>query len=330
MPTLRDIADRANVSPSTVSRVLNGKKIVNHQTRELVLAAIAELDYQPNAFAQSLARGRSMSVGVVTQKMGSPFYDAISQGVLEGFEHSGYGPLFVDGQWQRDTAVAAVKNLMGRQVEGLILLGDDLGETEMERLERRSLPVVVVGRQTPSTPCVFIDNHAAAAGAVNHLIDRGHRRIAIVMGLESHQDSIRRRQGYEDALRRRGIPVDPKLMMPGDYSSQSGVLAVQSLLARGVHFSAIFCANDQVAIGVRLALHRQGLRVPEDVSIVGFDDQGESAFLTPPLTTVRQPAVEMGRAAAAGMIDLINGRDWTPPRLDAELMIRETVANRSG
>jgi LacI family transcriptional regulator len=324
--TLQDIAAKANVSKSTVSRVLNDKSVVNSETRRVVLEAMERVGYTPNVFAQGLAKGRSMTVGVVTQKIGSPFYDAIMQGVIEGFGGTGYSPLFADGQWVVAAAVDAVRTLLGRQVDGLILLGCDLGETEMNALRDR-LPVIVVGREIAGWEerCVFIDNVKAAYEATKHLIDFGHRRIALVRGLDDHQDSIRRFEGYRQALSEAGIEFDENLTYAGDFSAQSGMLAVNTWLMRGSHFSAVFCANDMVAIGVRLALHRHGIRVPEDVSIIGFDDQGESAFLTPPLTTVRQPAVEMGRVSAEALVALMNDETFKIPALKAQLVRRETV-----
>ncbi|MEM6777200.1 MAG: LacI family DNA-binding transcriptional regulator [Planctomycetota bacterium] len=327
--TLQDIAENANVSKSTVSRVLNNKSVVNSETRRTVLEAMKRLGYEPNAFARGLASGRSMTVGVVTQKFGSPYFDAILQGVIQGFTGTEYSPIFADGQWDQRVVSEAIRTLLGRQIDGLILLGCELDESHMIELQGR-LPMLVVGRELASWDgqCLFIDNVMAAYEATNHLIEYGHRKIAMIRGIEHHQDSIRRHEGYCRALEDAGIAVDPKLVQDGDFSAQSGVIGVSSLLARGAPFTAVFCANDMMAIGARLALHRHGLRVPDDVSLVGFDDQGESAFLTPPLTTVRQPAREMGAAAAEGLMKLMQGETCRLPKLRATLQCRETVRRR--
>lgn len=324
--TISDIAELAKVSKSTVSRVLNEKAVVNSQTRQVVLKAANKLGYQANLFARGLAVGRSMTVGVVTQKIGSPFYDTLMQGVIRGFGGTGYSPIFVDGQWEKDTELEVIRTLLGRKVDGLLLLGGELPEQELSELKDQ-LKIVVVGADVKGWEgqCVYCDNVRAAREATEHLIEFGHREIALIQGIMGHQDSRRRVEGYKLALTNAGITVDPDLMLEGNFSAQSGVLAINTLLMRGKPFSAVFCANDMVAYGARLALSRRGIRVPEDVSLVGFDDQAESAFTTPPLTTVRQPAVEMGELAAKGLIELMQGQtcEFEMPR--AELVCRESV-----
>ncbi len=158
------------------------------------------------------------------------------------------------------------------------------------------------------------------------MIDYGHRRIVHITGLLSHQDSADRLAGYKQALQDSGIQIDENLIIEGDFSEQSGLLAIQALLMRGQIFSAIFAANDQVAYGARLGLFRQGLRVPDDISIIGFDDQPGSTYMIPPLTTIRFPAVEMGQVAARAILDLLKGKSFTPPTFKAELVVRESVA----
>ncbi|TWU56842.1 Catabolite control protein A [Rubripirellula tenax] len=325
--TISDIAKRANVSKSTVSRVINDKSVVNQQTRSTVLQAMASLGYEPNVFARSLASGRSMTVGVVTQKIGSPFYDTIMQGVIQGFSGTGYSPLFVDGQWEEGTELEVIQTVLGRKVDGLLLLGGDVSIGDLNNLKAR-LPLIVVGKQIAgwNDQCVYVDNAAAAYDATKHLIDFGHRDIAMICGIKHHQDAVRRYDGYVKALNDSGIELDPELVLDGNFSAQSGILGVNSLLMRSKQFTAIFCANDMVAYGARLALQRQGIRVPHDVSIIGFDDQAESAYVSPPLTTVRQPGAEMGAAAAAALVKLMQGESCHLPVMHAELQQRESVA----
>ena len=325
--TIQDIADRANVSKSTVSRVLNNSSAVHQDKRSAVLEAMKVLGYEPNVFARSLAGGQSMTIGILTQNIGSPFYDAIAQGVIEGLRGTGYSPIFVDGQWQQSTESEVIRTLLGRKVDGLVLIGGDIPIKELNQLRDR-LPTIAVGRQLVGweNQCVYIDNVDAAYRATMHLIDLGHRDIALIRGLKHQPDAIKRFEGYSQALADAGIEFDSELICPGDFTAQSGVLAVNSLLARNTHFSAIFAANDMVAFGARLALHRHGIRVPEDVSIVGFDDQAEAAFMTPPLTTIRQPALEMGTAAAFALVKLIRGEAYELPELPVTLQLRESVA----
>lgn len=325
--TITDIAKRANVSKSTVSRVLNDKSVVNKQTRKIVLEAAESLGYEANVFARGLASGRSMTVGVVTQKIGSPFYDMMMQGVIQGFTDTGYSPMFVDGQWEQSTELQVIRTLLGRKVDGLLLLGGGIPQDDLDNFQQH-LPTIVVGKEVEGwkDKCVFIDNAAAAYEATKHLIDFGHRNIATVCGIMEHQDAVRRYEGYCQALQDSGIEVDPDLVLEGNFTAQSGILAVNSLLMRGKTFTAMFCANDMVAYGARLALQRQGIRVPEDVSLVGFDDQAESAFTSPPLTTVHQPGVEMGAVAAKALVKLMQGEPCELPALSSRLVKRETVA----
>ncbi len=325
--TIKDIAELAKVSKATVSRVINDKAIVNDKTRESVLEAMNSLGYKPNVFARGLASGRSMTVGIVTQNIGSPFYDAVMQGMIDGFSGTSYSPIFADGQWQESTEADVIRTLLDRQVDGLLLLGGDVPEEQLAELKQR-LPTIVVGKDLPGweQQCVYVDNVSAAYDATQHLIDFGHRKIALIRGIANHQDAIRRFEGYCKALADAGIEFDPELVLEGDFSAQSGILAINSLLLRGKQFTAVFCANDMVAYGARLALYRHGIRVPDDVSLIGFDDQAESAYTTPPLTTVRQPASEMGSAAAAALVKLMRGETFELPVLNATLQTRESVA----
>jgi LacI family transcriptional regulator len=325
--TITDIARRADVSISTVSRVLRGTAPVTESKRKAVLAAVAELDYQPNVFARGLASGESMAIGVLTQNFGSPFYDAILQGVVQGLQDTRYFPVFADGQWQLETEQEAVQALMQRQIDGLIVLGGFLDSDQLAQYTER-IPIIVVARRVPDYEenCLYIDNMKASYMATQHLIELGHRRIAHISGRTDHQDAIERKRGYIKALEDAGIEPLQELIVEGNFRRQSGVLAVEMLLARGIAFSAIFAANDQMAYGTRLALYRRGIRVPEDLSLVGFDDEPAAAFMIPPLTTIRQPAVELGSEAARVILARLRGETLTPAALKAELIVRESTA----
>lgn len=325
--TITDIAQRADVSISTVSRVLRGTAPVTESKRKAVMAAVAELNYQPNVFARGLASGESMAMGVLTQNFGSPFYDAILQGVVQGLRDTRYFPVFADGQWQLEIEKEAVMALMQRQIDGLIVIGGFLASEQLSRFAEQ-IPIVVVARRVPGFEenCLYIDNVKAAYMATQHLIELGHRRIAHISGRGDHPDAAERKRGYIKALEDAGIEPLPELIVEGNFRRQSGVLAVDMLLTRGIAFSAIFAANDQMAFGTRLALYRRGIRVPEDLSLVGFDDEPAAAFMIPPLTTVRQPAVELGREASKVILARLRGQQILPAPLKAELVVRESTA----
>jgi len=327
--TIQDIAEKAQVSKSTVSRVLNNTTPVNEKKKAAVLKAMQQLDYRPNVFARGLAGGQSMTIGVVTQNIGSPFYDSVTQGLVSAFSGTGYFPLVVDGQWKPDIEVAAIRTLLERQVDGLILVGGKLTGAILQELAR-DVPCVIVAQKLPGWEdrCVTIDNIDGGFRATQFLIELGHTEIAHLTGIADHDDAKDRLEGYKRALKHFGIPLKQKLIVEGNFSSQSGVLAIGSLLTRGVQFSAIFAANDEMALGARLALYRRGIRVPEDISIIGFDDQPASAYMTPPLTTVAQPALEMGCSAAKMMLRLLCGQPLETPNLPVQIVVRESVVQR--
>lgn len=331
--TIVDIAEKAGVSTSTVSRVLRNSAGVASKKREAVMHAVNELDYRPNIFAQSLASGQSMTIGVLTQNFGTPFYDGILQGILQGLEDKDYWPLFTDGRWNSTLEHRALELLLDRRVDGLIIIGGQIDE-EVIRTVANRLPVLVVARELTTLPqhCIYVDNYEAAYRLTQYLIDLGHRDIAhitAVLGYEKHiTDITKRYRAYRQAMQDAGLKGDPRLVVEGNLQQQSGVLAVEMLLSRGRPFSAIFAANDQMAFGARLALYRRGIRVPEDVSIVGFDDEPSAAYMIPPLTTMRQPGLEMGKAAASSILSLIDGNPAEVSVFSADLVVRESVAKR--
>ncbi len=332
--TILDIAEKAKVSPSTVSRVLRNSAGVAARKRMAVLQAVAELDYRPNIFAQSLASGQSMTIGVMTQNFGSPFYDGILQGILLGLEKTDYWPLFADGRWQKPVEERALEQLLARRVDGLILIGGQIEEDKLQQVAQNT-PLIVVARNTPTLPenCIYVDNFLGGYNATRYLINMGHRDIVHLTALNVNpvavDDIEQRYRGYQQAMMDAGWQVDPRLIVEGNLQQQSGVLAVEMLLARGRPFSAIFAANDQMAFGARLALYRHGIRVPEDVSLMGFDDETFAPYMVPPLTTMRQPDVEIGQAAVAAILDMLQDKKPNLPIVfKPELIARESVARR--
>ena len=325
--TIQDIAKAANVSKSTVSRVLNGSASVNQDKRAAVLEATERLGFKPNAMARSLASGKSMTLGVLTQLIGSPFFDAVAQGVIAGLTESDYSPLFMDGRLEYEYEVKAVKALLGRRVDGLVIIGGNLSSNDISEL-CEDVPTVIVAREFPVEEhhCVFMNNLDGGYSATKHLIELGHKDIAMIQGVEHNVEAVDRFKGYQKALAESGIEMNEDLVIKGDFTGESGIQAINILCEREQKFSAVFAANDVTAYGARLALHRHGLRVPEDVSIVGFDDQAESAFVTPPLTTIRQPACEMGTMAVEGVLSILDGKPFESVKLNGKLSVRESTA----
>lgn len=327
--TLEMVAKEAGVSPSTVSRILNGTARVRDSKVRAVEAAIAKLQFMPNPLARSLAGGKSMSVGIVTQALDSPFYGAALLAIEKGLLRAKYSPLFVSGHWREGDERRCVDHLIGRRVEGIILLTSCLPDAELLTLAR-TVPLVVTGRSVVGDRiyCLDVDSTVGARLATDYLIGQGHRRIAFISGPADHPDAQQRLQGYKAALAAARIPFSNKLVAAGDYSETGGHAAIQALLDSRVEFTAVFAANDQTAHGALLALHRRGLKVPQDVSVVGFDDLPTSAFMIPPLTSVHRSIDEIGEGAAEAMIDLIERRTPQARISSPTLAIRESTRPR--
>jgi LacI family transcriptional regulator len=316
------VAERAGVSPSTVSRILNGTAVVSDDKRAAVDQAIAELGYVPNPVARGLAGGRTMSVGVLTQAIDSPFYGAALRGIEDALAPAGYSPLFTSGHWHAEQEMRAIEVLRSRRVDGLIVLEGRLSDVALRSLARQ-LPVVVTGRdlRAANLCSLSFDNFEGARLATQHLLALGHRRIAFIAGDPRHPDAAERRRGFHAALAAAGVPPDPALELPGEYHEESGVQAVERLFSSGRPYTAIFAANDQMALGAALALYRRGLKVPDDVSLIGFDDVATALYAVPPLSTVHHPIREIGHLAATAMLQLLAGQkpqlQVPPPRVIA-------------
>jgi LacI family transcriptional regulator len=326
--TLHDVARVADVSVSTVSRIVNGTAIVAKDKQERVQNAIKRLGYHPNVLARGLVRGQSMNIGVLTQSISSLFHSEALVGIEEGLSGTGYHPLFVSSHLNVDDERDALELLISRRVDAIILTGTNEPDEALLALAER-VPLVIIGHTVPGLEhrCISIDNAQAAPLAIEHLISLGHRQIAYITGLGIDQsDAIERFQAYRTTLEAAGIRFDPNLVADADYTKRSGVQAVETLLARGVNFTGLVCTSDQVAYGARLALYRHNIRIPEDVSLVGFDDLEISAYFTPPLTTVRQPILEMGRMASKLIVGLLSKQEPIAPKIQAELIVRESTA----
>ena len=326
--TLGMVAAACGVSPSTVSRILNGTAIVSEEKRAAVDRAIAELGFVPNPIARGLAGGRTMSVGVITQAIDSPFYGVALRGIEEELDPLGYSPLFVSGHWNAEHEKRCFDTLMARRVDGLIILTGRLSNATLKAIAKQ-IPTVITGRElkAPNLVSLDFDNVRGARLATEHLIAQGHRDIAHIAGDPLHPDAIDRLRGYREALEAAGLPFRESLVLPGMYFEESGREMVERLLASGQRFTAIFAANDQMAFGAAVALHAHGLRVPDDVSLVGFDDLAPAAHVVPPLTTVRTPRAQIGQAAAEMLLTLMRSEAPASAQVDLgfEILQRQST-----
>ena len=324
--TLVMVAQTARVSPSTVSRILNGTAKVSEAKRAAVIAAIEQLGFRPDPAARSLAGGRTMSVGVLTQSIDSPFYSEALRGLEDELLCHNYVPIFASGHWQQREEEERLALLQERKVDGIIVLNGSLTDATLERIAK-DLPVVVTGRQlrAPKLFGLELDNVSGMRLAAKHLLELGHRRIAFVSGPLDHYDAQQRLAGYKCELEDYGVAIDPELIKISNFQEDGGRQAMRELLEAGVEFSAVLLANDQMAYGARLVLQRYGLRVPEDISLVGFDNLFHSAYTLPPMTTVSLSAYDIGHAAAKATIALLSGANPRPALKGAELIVRETT-----
>ena len=324
--TITEVARVAGVSVSTVSRTINGTAFVAEDKRQAVNRALQELGFQPNYLARSLITGRSMTLGVIAEEIVSPYYADVIRGFEHGLFGTPYQPVLQSGHWSQQRETEAIETLIYRKVDALVLLGSTLPDKALRDIAGR-LPLVVFGRHVPGLEarCLTLDQHQGAYLATRHLIELGHRHIAHVRGPDGQQDAEERLRGYHAALRDNDLPALPELIVQGDFLELTAYQATLHLLERRQPFTAIFAANDQMAVGARLALYRKGLRVPDDVSLVGFDDLPGSAFTTPPLTTVQQPTYQIGRALAEHMLGLVQGQAPVLPAFELTLSIREST-----
>ncbi|MFX1677731.1 LacI family DNA-binding transcriptional regulator [Mitsuaria sp. CC2] len=324
--TLGMVAVASGVSPSTVSRVLSGSAQVSSEKAARVRRAIDELGFVPNTIARALADGRTFNIGLLAQYFESPYYALLLRGIEEVLTPAGYGLVVASGHWQPEEEQRCVASLRSRRVDGIIVLTGGLSDEFLTALARE-LPVVVTGRSLHANGlhALKTDDLEGARVATRHLIDRGHTRIAFIGGDLAHADSSERERGYRAAFEEAGLPVDEALIGNGDYREAGGAAAITRLLDQGLAFTAVFAANDQMAAGAARVLHSRGFRVPEDVSLVGYDDLLNTAHASPPRTTVDVHIAELGRRAASAMLDLLRtgGSAIEPPR--PQLIVREST-----
>lgn len=302
-----DVAQAAGVSVATVSRVLNGAETVAPELRERVQRSARTLGYRPNPHARALHSGRSHAVGVAATYVGG-FFALLFDGLESRLAGAGYRLVVAGGNGDRDSERATVHDLLNRHVDGLVVFLEGVGDGDLLRIADRGTPALVLGRIVPGIEerCLAWDQHAGGMLATRHLLELGHTRIAFLGGPENNLHARERRAGYLQALREAGIAPDPALVVEGDFREVGGRDGMRELLQQGP-FSAVFVANDQMAMGALNALWERGLRCPDDISVIGFDDQAIAPFAVPPLTTIRQPLEELGRLAADRLLCEIHG-----------------------
>jgi DNA-binding LacI/PurR family transcriptional regulator len=328
-PTIYDVARLAGVSTATVSRALNGTGRIAEATRAAIDAAVEQLGYQTNTVARSLVTKSTETIALLLPDITNPFYAALVSGIQQRALETGHTMLLCTTEGDPEREEQYLTLLRAKQVDGVLVDGLVLPPERIARFVREGLPIVCLDRDVDSAavPLVQVDNRLGARMATEHLLSLGHTRIAHVQGAPELGISVERVQGYREALADAGIPFDPHLLAIGSFTEEGGYDAARSLLETP-SFTAVFAANDLSAIGVINAIVQSGRRVPDDVSIVGFDDLRLSKFTTPPLTTIHQPALEIAQLATQLLLELANGREVRQLRhlLEPALVVRSSTA----
>lgn len=326
--TIDEVAKRAGVSISTVSRVLNGLDRVHPQTRQRVLKLVHELRYQPSALARGLAIQQTQTLGFIIPTLSDPFYFEIVRGVEEAAASVSHNLLVVSQLSARDDQ-RYLQLFDQRRVDSMVLVGIAIPPEELARLVTQGFPVAFLQQDVGEGVFTFLaDNYGGACALADHLLRLGYRRIAYITGSDYTSDNAERLRGLKDALAAHGLSLPESYIAQGDYYRESGYRAMVQLLALSPPPEAVFAANDQMAIDAMLALRDRGLRVPEDIAVVGFDDIPLAGYVTPPLTTVRQPAYELGYRAACAVLGALH-EPVAPARvvLPTQLVIRQSCGS---
>ena len=328
-PTINDVARIANVSKKTVSRVINNSPLLSAKTRDKVQSVIKELGFTPNLQARALALKRNFIIAVIHDNPNPQFLVKVQQGVLDAIAETEFGLMVQPIDRNSPTLEADVRAFLERQKPfGVVILPPISGNDGVAELCRDTgTRYVRMGsvKMDDAANVVSSNDREAVVEAVTYLIEKGHRRIATIGGPAGFTSPKERLAGFRDAMRSAGVEVDPELMQDGQYTFESGVAAAEKLIALAKPPTAIFACNDEMAIGAMIACRRSGMRIPEDISIVGFDDTPLSSHVWPSLTTVRWPILEMARSAARKILGTPEVAAEEPWLLPSQLMERGSV-----
>jgi LacI family transcriptional regulator len=331
--TITDVAAEAGVHPSTVSRILTGHAgtTIRPATRERVLAAAALLGYRPSAVARGLRLQKTLTLGMLVPDITNPFFSSIIKGAEDAARERGYNLILCNSEDEPAREAACLAALREHEVDGLLIASSQMADDTITGLREEAYPFVLLNRATKGAEdfAVVVDNHAAALGAVRHLAALGHHRVGHIAGPQDTTTGAERYQGYRAGVLACGLADDPALVVEAEaFSMEAGDRALGIMLDGPARPTAVFAANDLIAIGMLQRLRGTGTRVPRDLSIVGFNDIPLAGLLEPALTTVRVPQLEMGVAGAHLLIDRLEGRPIDSVRLTlpTELVIRASTA----
>jgi len=329
-PTIYDVARLAGVSTATVSRALNGTARIAPATQAAIDAAVEQLGYRPNSIARSLVTKSTQTIALLLPDISNPFYAALVSGIQEYVLSHDHTMLLCTTEGNAEREEQYLQLLRAKQVDGALVDGLVLPADRLARFVADGFPIVCLDRDIDSAaiPVVQVDNHLGGKMATQHLVVLGHKRIAHITGAPVLGISKERQAGYAEALETAGIGFDHRLIAIGTFTEDGGYRAARDLLLLNPELTAIFAANDLTAVGALNAIAESGRRVPDDVSVVGFDDLRLASYTSPPLTTVRQPATRIARLASELLIGLTRGDEVGQMRhlLEPSLVIRSSTA----
>ena len=333
MPTIYQVAERAGVSLSTVSRVLNGKASVNKVLRERVEKAVEELNYRPNSVARSLANSRTDSIGVLVPELNAPFFGDLMQAVESTLRAADKHVIITVGQNCLETEIDAVEFLISRNCDALIMHAEALSDEYLLQLNQSKLPIALVNRQVEglSEACTTLDNEKGGYLATRHLLELGHKNIAYISGPIEKRDAKLRLEGHNRALSDAGVSANSELIFEGNYTEEDGKLGLLELMARDLPFTALVCANDWMASGAISCARDLGMSLPHDLSIVGFDDVVFAHHVFPRLTTVSNPVANMAEMSAKYILNKVYGQAYDVQlSFEPTLILRESTMKCDG
>ena len=330
MTTIRDVAQRAGVSTTTVSHVINGTRKVEPATAAKVEVAIDELGYRPNALARSMRRGTTHTVGVIIPDIANPFFGDLARSLEDHMFEAGYSAIICNSDGDPAKESRYLEVLLSKQVDGLLLVAASQPSEGLLHIVEGGTPAIIVDREFDdvSVSQVLVANHEGGRMAGQHLLELGHRDIGVIAGPGSLGTSAHRLEGFSSALAEAGVELPERRIVRGDFRAASGRVAMDRWLLEGALPTAVFAENDLMAIGALSAAHTAGLDVPRDVSVVGFDGIAFGADDTPPLTTITQSIEDLAAASIELLFERL--RDGAAPPRVVELEVRLAVRGTSG
>ncbi len=328
--TIKDIAKVAGVSHTTVSRALKGNPAISLETTERIQQLAREMGYVPSAVAQSLLSRRTQTIGMVVTTIADPFIVQVVEGVEQVAQRAGYSVFLSSSYNDPEREVTVVETFQRRRVDAIIVTSSRVGSLYSSQLDQIQVPIVLINNQEEGEylRSVGVDDMQGAQLAVAHLLALGHRRIGYIGAVDRPKSNERRLTGYGAALEQAGLTLDPVLVLSPIASNdlERGNAGLEPFLAAGV--TAVFCYNDLTAIGLLLACRQYNIAVPEQLSVVGFDDIEPTLYTTPPLTTIHQPRLTLGQLAMTMTLDLLDGQEVHDKVLPCELVVRESTRQR--